>query len=170
MKQFEEIFTRYSGDVHRFLLKLCGYDEQLALELTQETFYRAYLSLDRFEGRCTIKTWLIRIFRNCFYQVLRKKRRHEIPIEEISANLTADHGLSVEDAFFQLELLSRAWTIIDAAPAVMRDVMLYRIYSDLTYAEIAADLSISESSAKVLFYRGKHFLRTKLKEVYGYEL
>lgn len=52
----------------------------------------------------------------------------------------------------------------------MRDVILYRVYSNLPYSQIAALLSISESSAKVLFYRGKQLLRTQLKEAYGYEI
>ena len=52
----------------------------------------------------------------------------------------------------------------------MRDIMLYWIYSDLPYLQIARLLFMSESSAKVLFYREKHILHNQLQEKYGYEL
>ncbi len=52
----------------------------------------------------------------------------------------------------------------------MRDVMIYRICSDLSYKQIGLLMNISESSAKVLFFRSKQLLRSKLKEDYGYEL
>lgn len=52
----------------------------------------------------------------------------------------------------------------------MRDVMIYRIYSDMPYVQIGRLLSIKENSAKVIFFRGKEILRKRLKEDYGYEI
>ncbi len=166
--EIEELFRTHYAEVYRFLMKLSGCDAALAEELTQETFYRAYLALPDFRGQCQFKTWLIQIAKNCFYQTLRKKRS-DLPLHELK---TEPHSgcpplpEKLEDA----EVLARARGIIDTMQPAMRDVILYRVYSDLPYTQIAALLSISEGSAKVLFYRGKHLLRTKLKEVYGYEI
>lgn len=52
----------------------------------------------------------------------------------------------------------------------MSDVMILRIMGNVPYAQIALELGISVSSAKVLYYRGKLALRNQLKEVYGYEI
>lgn len=68
------------------------------------------------------------------------------------------------------ETLTQALQVIDTMQPAMRDVILYCVYSDLPYAQIATLLSISESSAKVLFYRGKHLLRQKMKAEFGYEI
>lgn len=168
METFEELFRTHYTEVYRFLMKLSSCDASLAEKLTQETFYRAYLSLPDFRGQCQFKTWLIQIAKNCFYQTLRRKRSdlplHELKTEPHSGYPTLPEKLEDAEAF------ARARAIIDIMRPAMRDVILYRVYSDLTYAQIAALLSISEGSAKVLFYRGKHLLRTKLKEAYGYEI
>lgn len=168
MESFEELFQTHYTDVYRFLMKLSGYDTVLAEELTQETFYRAYLALPDFRGQCQFKTWLIQIAKNSFYQTLRKKRNnlslHELKAEPHSEYSPLSEGL--EDA----EALTRARRLIDSMQPAMRDVILYRVYSNLPYSQIVALLSISESSAKVLFYRGKQLLRTQLKEAYGYEI
>lgn len=171
MEQFEAIFQRHYTDIYRFLLRLCHYQESLAEELTQETFYQAYLSLPQFEGRCNVKTWLIQISKNCFYAMLRKKKIPPLSLEAIPAAPAADaFQPSLDENFAQQEMLQNALLIIDTMPDHMKEVLLYRIYSELTYGEIAALLSISTSSAKVLFHRGKLLLRTKLREVYGYEI
>lgn len=76
----------------------------------------------------------------------------------------------IVDQLYQRQLIIHARIIIDGMQPNMRDVVLYRIYSELPYSQIAILLSISESSAKVLYHRGKELLRKKLKEDYGYEI
>lgn len=168
METFEELFRTCYRDVYHFIMKLSGYDAALSEELTQETFYRAYLALPDFRGQCQFKTWLIQIAKNCFYQALRKKR-DTLPLHELRAEPSGD-APPLPEELEDAETLARARQIIDAMQPAMRDVILYRVYSDLPYAQIAALLSISESSAKVLFHRGKHLLRQKMKEEFGYEI
>lgn len=168
MESFEDLFRGHYETVYQFLMKLSGYDGALAEELTQETFYRAYLALPDFRGQCQLRTWLIQIAKNCFYQVLRK-RRDTLPLHEVKTDPVSS-APPLPEQLEEAEALEQARRIIDAMQSPMRDVILYRIYSNLTYVQIAAMLSISESSAKVLFYRGKQLLRTQLKEVYGYEI
>jgi RNA polymerase sigma factor (sigma-70 family) len=57
---FEEIFAQHGGRVFRTCLRLCG-NAADAEDLTSETFLAAYQGLDRFEGRSSVATWLIRI-------------------------------------------------------------------------------------------------------------
>lgn len=168
MEEFETLFRRYYEDLYAFLMRLTGWDPTLAEELTQETFYRAFMALPDFRGQCQWRTWLIQIAKNCFYQTMRK-RWDPLPLHALPAEPPAP-GPSPEISMEERELLLRARILIDQMQPAMRDVMLYRIYTDLPYAQIAALLSISESSAKVLFHRGKHLLRTQLKEAYGYEI
>ena len=169
MEDFDAIFRGYYSQVYGFLLKMCDYNRELAEELAQETFFQAYLSIDSFRGGCQLGTWLIQIAKNRCYMSRRKRKAEQAPPEDTYPQ-TGSSVNGMEDKFIQRELLLRARQIIDGMSPNMSDVMLYRIYSGLPYAQIAALLKISESSAKVLFHRGKELLRKKLKEEYGYEI
>ena len=76
----------------------------------------------------------------------------------------------IEQTVEEQQITARARDILNGMTDNMRDVMVYRIFADLPYVQIAALLNISEASAKVLFYRGKKLLRKRLKEDYGYEV
>ena len=71
---FEEIYRTYLQDVYRFLLKLC-HDEQTAEELTQETFTRAYASIDSFRGTCKFSVWLCQIAKNTWFSYYERQKK-----------------------------------------------------------------------------------------------
>ena len=167
MEDFIKIYEEYYRDVFRFLNKLSGYNADLAEELTQETFYHAYLSLTAFKGQCHIKTWILQIAKNRFFTYCRKNRQVPLGVEELESELT---GESLWDKIGDRQLLMSAWKIIESMAPAMRDIMIYRIYSDLSYHQISQWLGITENSAKVIYYRGKNLLRTRLREEYGYEI
>ena len=63
MQPMEEIYQEYARTVFKYLLSKT-HDEDLAEELTQETFYQALKSIDRFDESCKISTWLCAIAKN----------------------------------------------------------------------------------------------------------
>lgn len=69
MKSFDELYLLYYKDVFRFLFKLCGYNQDIAEELTQETFFHAYLGITKFRTECNVKTWLFQIAKNRYIAV-----------------------------------------------------------------------------------------------------
>lgn len=90
--------------------------------------------------------------------------------KEISGDTADTDTLSPQDETVKRQVLIHARKVIDSMEPKMRDVMIYRIYSDMPYAQIGRLLSIKENSAKVIFFRGKEILRKRLKEDYGYEI
>ena len=58
--KMEEIYQKYAQTVYKYLLSLTR-DSQLAEELTQETFYQAVKSIGRYDGSCSVSTWLCAI-------------------------------------------------------------------------------------------------------------
>ena len=58
--EFEKMREDCTSIVYRFLLSMCG-NEDLAEELTSETFYQAYLHIDKFRGECKPETWLVSV-------------------------------------------------------------------------------------------------------------
>lgn len=170
MELFEDMVQKYYSAVYNFLLKLSNYNNDVAEELTQDTFLQAYLSAPDFKGKCQLKTWLIQIAKNCFYMNLRKQKHRLVSLDDMPAEPVDATARPLSDSLYEHELVVKANLIIDSMQSPMKDVMLYRIYTDLPYAQIALLLSISENSAKVLFHRGKKILQKKLKENFGYEI
>ena len=67
----EEIYQRYAKTVYHFLLARTR-NEDLAEELTQETFYQAIRSIDRYDESCKLSTWLCGIAKNVLLTYRRK--------------------------------------------------------------------------------------------------
>ncbi|MCM0706262.1 hypothetical protein NBH08_15265 [Faecalicatena sp. BF-R-105] len=74
MKQdaLEESYRAYRQDLYLYALSLCR-DPVLADELTAETFYRALLSLEA--DASSVRCWLLRVCKNLFYDLLRRRKR-----------------------------------------------------------------------------------------------
>ncbi|GEM_PF-5940730 len=75
MQEFEKIYQEYYADIWHFLLCLTGYDTLTAEELTQETFYQAFLYFERFRGECQLRTWLFQVAKNVYRKYIRKESR-----------------------------------------------------------------------------------------------
>ena len=60
MKDLDTVYRQHAQTVYKFLLSQCR-DPQTAEELTQETFYQAVRSIDRFDGSCKVSVWLCQI-------------------------------------------------------------------------------------------------------------
>ena len=63
MTEFESIYNQYFQDVYSFVLSLSR-NKKIAEEITQETFFKALKSIDKFQGNCKIDVWLCQIAKN----------------------------------------------------------------------------------------------------------
>ena len=81
LADLEQIYQQNADIVYRFLIAKTG-SLELAEELTQETFYQAVRSIDRYDGTSRISTWLCGIARNVLLTHLRKNRNTPLPLEE----------------------------------------------------------------------------------------
>ena len=128
----------------------------LAEELTQETFYQAVRSIDRFDGKCKVSVWLCQIAKHLWYQQLRKQKR-EVPLSE--------EGVDVPLPSAEEETLDRAGRLellrqVHSLPEPCREVVYLRAFGDLSFREIGDVLGKTETWARVTFYRGKEKLRS----------
>lgn len=157
----EELYRRNAAIVYRYLYSLCG-DEHLAEDLTQETFLRAFLSIDRFDGSCKLSTWLCQIGKHLLYQTWRKQKR-EIPTDWDDKPPGPERAAPTDVAHEAVTRVELAEVLedLDDLPAPMREVIRLRAVSDLSYREIGQMLGKSETWARVNFYRGKEMLLKK---------
>ena len=167
MKDFEKIYELYFKRVFLFLIRLTG-DEMLAEELTQETFYQAFLSLHRFKGGSSMNTWLDAIAKHTYFKYLKKNKLglDAIDIESIVETYCSEEG-EVEDVFYRNHVRDAVRVIINKVPDKYRDVIILRIYADLPFAQVGKAMNISENSAKVIYHRAKKMLREELTNEFG---
>lgn len=148
--EFEKIRQDYSSIIYRFLLSICR-NEDLAEELTSETFYQAYLHIDKFKGECKLETWLCQIAKNALYQETKRARR-TVPWEQIKMPETS------EDILEKLSNKEQALKIhrnLHHLSDPYKEVFMLRVFGELRFKEIANIFGKSESWAKVTFYRAK---------------
>ena len=70
---FESVYQRYFKDVFLFLRSISA-SEDLAEEITQETFTKALKAIDTFDGRKDIRAWLFTIARNTYYTHCKRQK------------------------------------------------------------------------------------------------
>ena len=152
LANMEEIYQAHARTVYKFLLSQC-HDADLAEELTQETFYQAVRSIDRFNGSCKVSVWLCQIAKHLWYQHLRKRKPEEPLPEDGLPGPSAEEDVLTRQG--HLDLLRQ----IHALPPSTREVVYLRAFGGLSFREIGDVLGRTETWARVTFYRGKEALR-----------
>lgn len=163
MKIFESLYREYYQKVYAFLYRLCA-DPNLAEDLTQETFLQAYKSFHKFRGECEVFTWLAAIGKHVYFKYLKKKKLHlDAANLELVAQSYMEGDVSPEEHVHKKDVEEAVRQVVENIPKKYRDVVLLRIYAELPFSQIAQILKISESSAKVIYFRAKKMLMEVLK-------
>ncbi len=149
---FQKIYEQHAKSVYRFFLSLTG-DEVMAEELLQETFYQAFLHIDRFEGRSSLYTWLCQIGKNAWSKECRRRKMFaDEPLEELAISVkepTPEGQLIRKDEFSQIR---RAILKLEEP---YKTVFVLHVYGGLKLKEIAQSYGKTESWARVTYYRAK---------------
>lgn len=122
----------------------------MAEELLQETFYRALMHIDRFEGRCSIYTWLCQIGKNAWLKELRRSNRYTQAELKV---LASDDSMEERIIDRELSALIRSELLCLEEP--YRDVFIMHALGGVKLKEIAALYGKSESWARVTYFRAK---------------
>lgn len=168
MKQeFEALYQEYFPRIYAFLYKLTE-SRDLAEELTQETFYQAFVSFYRFRGDSDVFTWLASIGKHTYYRYLRKNKHmaDNINTEELMELYEGEATEHLADTVERRMLAECAKKALLSLPKKYQDVMILRVYAEMSYAQIGDSLHISENSARVIYYRAKRMLLEEIQNEY----
>lgn len=158
-EKFQELYETYYGEIYRFLLKWTNGNVSLSEELTQETFFQVFLSLHRYRGDCNVKTWICKIAINTACKYHNKNCNY---VELTESTLMEAKG-NPEAIVVHKEELQNLRLFIKQLKKKYREVVIYRIYFEMSFAEIGKAMNISENSAKVLFHRAKENISKKME-------
>lgn len=157
MEDFGEVYAAYWDTVRLFLRRLCG-NQDLAEELTQETFYQAMRHWKSFRGDSDISTWLCAIAKRQYYKSLRRKP--SVPLTDAPEQAVPDFA----DALMAGDRRMTAQRMLHRLPEPHREVFMLRTFCDLSHAQIGELFGKSESWARVTYYRARQMLAQKMKE------
>ena len=159
MVDLDAVYREHSSSVYRFLLAKTG-SRQLAEELTQETFYQAVKTIDRFDGSCEITTFLFGIAKNVWYNAYRKGKKAAVPLDETEPIAVPSAEADVLARMGREQILAA----IHRMPEPGREVLYLRLLGSLSFAEIGAVLGRTENWARVTYYRAKQQLIKEMKQ------
>ncbi len=162
MTEFERLFLENRNFIFKYLMKLTG-DAALSEELTQETFFRAYMNFTALREKEKAPAWLCRIARNTYFSRLREQK-NTVPLEYAEALPSPD---DVEQTCERRELSQKALVCLHELEEPYREVFMLSVFGGVSLKEISALFRKSESWARVTFYRAKQKLSERMRERYG---
>jgi RNA polymerase sigma-70 factor (ECF subfamily) len=171
---YERLVAEHSSDVYALLFRLTS-DAEEARDLTQETFLRAFQSLDRFRGDASLKTWMYRIAINQARNRWRwwKRRRRDATVSldatdeygtrPLAATLASQNSPSPEQQTLAREREAQLREALGGLRRSYREAVILRDVEGFSYEEIAQTLQISIGTVKSRISRGRLELRKHLE-------
>jgi RNA polymerase sigma-70 factor (ECF subfamily) len=155
-----ELVQRHSAALARFASS-CGADSDID-ELVQDTFVRAFNSLDGFRGESSFRTWLFTIERRLLLDRRRadKRRRDRVEVQEADAATEFDALDSVVADETQLRLRDA----VERLSPTQRQVFTLRVGEGLSYKEIAVAVGTTEGAARVHYHNAMRTVKEFLDE------
>ncbi len=158
MTNFEKIFDDNRDFIFRYLMKLTR-NYSLAEELTQETFFRAYMNFTSLKNREKASVWLCQIAKNTYYAWYNEHKK----IDSLE-NTEAQNDLeSIEDSFIQKELSQKALSCFHELEEPYKEVFMLSVFGGFSLKDISSIFRKSESWARVTLYRAKQKLLEKMR-------
>ena len=150
----ERIYEACYMKVYSFVMTLAK-NKDTAQEITQETFFRAMTSKQKFRGESDQLSWLCAIAKNLYTDELRREQRHggELP-EEMPGTGSLEQSVTDKDQSFRIHLA------LHDLEDPYKEVFELRVFGELSFRQIGTIFRKTESWARVTFHRA----RMKLKE------
>jgi RNA polymerase sigma-70 factor (ECF subfamily) len=158
---FSELVRIHQDEVFTLAVRLVS-DRELAADVSQEAFVRAWRALPNFRGDAKFSTWMHRITVNVAWTQRRKQRRHRADsIDEAFSEPVSD-AISPERAAESAAMQGKLREALQALPESTRAVVVLKDIYGWSHGEVADHLDISVGAAKVRLHRGRKQLRSQL--------
>ena len=155
--EFGDIYQTYFRDVFLYLCSLCA-SENVAEDVTQETFVKALKAIDTFDGSRDIRAWLFTIARNTYYTYCKRQKIYaDRELTESTADVQVDFAeqLADEESAFCIH------QFLHSMEDPYKEVFSLRVFGELSFDRIGMLFGKSSGWARATYYRAK-------KRIYEY--
>ena len=162
---FGRIVNKYQKPIYNLMYRMT-HSEQIAMDLAQETFLKAYARLSRFKQGCSFFSWIYAIGVNLAKDHARRRfRESRCFAADVEVQHFADEAQpDAEQCLQQRQVMERLSAALDRLPLEYREAVVLRYRYDFEMKEIAQALSLSVSGAKMRVHRGLRKLQTLFEE------
>jgi RNA polymerase sigma-70 factor, ECF subfamily len=166
-RAYRELIRQFQTPVVNLAWRITGNPDDAA-EVAQETFIRVLRSLHTYDPERPLKTWLFKIAANLALDVIRRRKRRPVSIQDL---FDEDEGPMLEavepgpgpDALLLIERSGERFDeLVQEMPEHYQAILFLRYREDLAYEEIAETLGIPLGTVKVRLHRAHEILRRKL--------
>ncbi|MBO9684844.1 MAG: sigma-70 family RNA polymerase sigma factor, partial [Flavisolibacter sp.] len=170
---FEILIRRYNSVLYK-IARSYGFNHQDAEDLMQDTHVSAYMSLQKFEGRSSYKTWISRIIVNkCLYKLKYGYFKNEVPAETVvepnhQPMYVSTKEIQTDNMLLNHELASVLEKSLQSIPVMYRTVFVLREVEGFSVAETAELLEITQVNVKVRLNRAKTLLQKQVEQFYSH--
>jgi RNA polymerase sigma-70 factor (ECF subfamily) len=153
---FDALVRRYQDRIYR-MAAVWLYDGQHSSDVVQEVFLRAFKGLRAFRFRSAVFTWLYRTTRNVCREQNRRRTTDPLDFEPVDSH--ANPAAETERQYVAKEVRQ----LIASLPKRQQEVVLLRIFEDLSVRETAAAMKCREGTVKALLHKATTRLRSTLQ-------
>ena len=170
-KAFETIVLKYQQPMLNYVSRMVR-EREMALDVSQEVFLRAYAALPSYRSQYKFSTWLFRIASNYLIDHWRKKKITAIsldqPLDDTEDGCTlqvADETASIILEMERKELRLRLEKAMDRLPVHLKELFVWRHISGLSYEEMAEIKNLPVGTVKNRVFQAKEMMRGLLEEM-----
>ncbi|UXI70613.1 sigma-70 family RNA polymerase sigma factor [Tahibacter amnicola] len=154
-RQFDALVRAHTGDLYRYAHWLCG-DSALAQDLAQETFMRAWRSLDALRDTGSAKAWLITILRREHARLYERKQLETTDITELELD---DPDLLGPEQVGEDSVVRAAMLKLEPK---YREPLLLQVLGGFSCEEIAGELGLGTAAVMTQLFRARQKLKSLL--------
>ena len=163
-KASADLMHRYKDSIYFMALKMVNNKED-AMDLTVETFAKAFEKLDKYQLEFAFSTWLFRVGTNNCIDFIRKKKLNTQSIngmvdddgDERPLQIKSD-ALNPEEVSMKKEQTQTLKVLIDSLPSRYRNLIVLRYFDELSYEEISEQLDLPLGTVKAQLFRARYLL------------
>ncbi|MCR4642351.1 MAG: RNA polymerase sigma factor [Lachnospiraceae bacterium] len=155
----EKLYEAFYMKVFSYVMTLTG-DRDEAMEVTQETFFRAITTEKEFRGESESFTWLCAIAKNFFID----EKRRQSKMEELPQEERPDTAKGPEKSLVDADSSIRIHRILHAMEEPYKEVFQLRIFGELSFREIASIFGKTETWARVTYHRARMQIKERMEE------
>jgi len=163
-KAYAELMQRYKDSIYFMALKMVNNKDD-AMDLTVETFAKAFENIEKYKPDFAFSTWLFRIATNNCIDFIRKKRLNVVSLQTLTDEDKEEKQLQIasdtldpEQTSIKKQESEKLKSIVEQLPQRYRTLIILRYYDEQSYEEIAQQLDLPLGTVKAQLFRARDLM------------